>query len=214
MSEPFELKPCHEINQRLDEDSVRFLLQKFADVLGELWFNKHEYDDRWITGCRAYGWIKNYLEANYKQLPGVGIVTTAMDFVFTLNSVPLQFVTDKLDKPKKRHRLQKNDAEFRQLSMFDDSEELTEHNVTWRVFAEKFFAINDDNEPPTWILTLVGFDSSNRQVSKFELQSRVSAPVQHINTDTLPDAVVTPPAQLQRRIKVDKKQDSDKNGTV
>ncbi|ENL8728950.1 hypothetical protein AB6I73_003910 [Citrobacter amalonaticus] len=213
MSESCKLKPCYEINPRLDEESVRELLQRFADVLGDLWFNMHEFDDRWITGCRAYGWIKNYLEKNQKSMPGIEVVSTSMDFVFSLNKVPLQFVTDNLDAPKKRHRLLKNDAECHQLSIFGE-EEATEHNVTWRVFAEKYFAIEDDNEPPTWVLTLVGFNSFNRAVSKYELQSRVTSPVQQVNTELLPKAVDTPPAQLQRRVKVDKKADSDRNGTV
>jgi len=173
----------------------------------------HELDDRWISGCRAYGWIKNYLELNQKKLHCIEVVSNTMDFVFSLNKVPLQFVTDKLDAPKKKHRLLKNDAECHQLSIFGE-EEVSEHNVTWRVFAEKFFANEDENEPPTWVLTLVGFNTANRVVSKYELQSRVTAPVQQINSELLPKAVETPPAQLQRRVKIDKKADSDRNGTV
>ncbi|WP_249032463.1 hypothetical protein [Tenebrionicola larvae] len=219
MTESTKLIPCYEIQPNLDVPSVKRLLQSIADVLGGLWFNMHELDDRWITGCRAYGWVKNYLDINQGKIPGVKMISTSMDFVFTLNDVPLQFVTDRLDTPRKRHRLLINDVESRQLSFLFEQESAEQHHphaqdVTWRVYADKFFATDDENEPPTWVLTLVGFDLSNRQVSKFELQSRVTTPIQSVNTEHLPAPVETPPTQLQRRVKNDKKHDSGKNGTV
>ncbi|EIX4825865.1 hypothetical protein RNM32_002503 [Escherichia coli] len=210
------LQPCFEINPCLDEKSVINLLQQFANVLGELWFHRHEYDDNWINGCRAYGWIKNFLVKNHKKLKGVAILSTPLNFVFTLNRVPLQFVTDKLDSPKKKHRLCKNDVECRQLSLFEDDVNF-EHDVTWRVLAEKLPSANkkdEDIEPPTWLLALIGFDSSNNVVSRYELVSKVHAPVQAANTDVLPEAVETPPLNLQLRVKNAKKADSDKYGTI
>lgn len=220
MAEPLNFTPCYEIQPNLDESSVKILLQTIADVLGSIWFNMHELDDRWITGCRAYGWVKNYLDIHQGDIPGVKMISTSMDFVFTLNDVPIKFVTDHLDTPRKRHRLLRNEIESRQLSFLFEQESAEQkqytnaENVTWRIYADKFFDTDDENEPPTWVLTLVGFDLSSQQVSKFELQSKVTTPVQFVNTEHLPAAVETPPAQLQRRVKNDKKQDNEKNGTV
>ncbi|EFO2639982.1 hypothetical protein B6P86_25730, partial [Escherichia coli] len=106
--------------------------------------------------------------------------------------------------------------ECRQLSLFEDDVNF-EHDVTWRVLAEKLPSANkkdEDIEPPTWLLALIGFDSSNNVVSRYELVSKVHAPVQAANTDVLPEAVETPPLNLQRRVKNAKKADSDKYGTI
>lgn len=43
-------------------------------------------------------------------------------------------------------------------------------------------------------------------MSRYELVSKVHAPVQAANTDVLPEAVETPPLNLQRRVKNAKKQ--------
>ncbi len=209
------LKPCYEIQPLLDEVSVNRLLHEIANVLGSLSFNEHELDDKWIKGCRAYAWVKNHLEANYRNIPGVAIVSDRMDFVFSLHSVPLQFVTDKVDTPRKRHRLLRNEAEFRQMSLFSDAE--PEQETTWRIFAEKFFDLGNPDEDmlPTWIVSLAGFNSYGAMISKVELHSKVSAPVESTDVSDLPEAADIPAAPLKRRVKDDQKRnDSDQNGTV
>ncbi|WP_414148706.1 hypothetical protein ACMGGR_09235 [Erwinia sp. BNK-24-b] len=214
------LKPCFAINSNLDQASVDILLSGIADVLGQLWANKHKLDSNWITGCRAYGWVKEFIEQNYQTLPGVAVVSTAMDFVFSLNKVPLQFVTDRLDRPRKRHRLLRNEKEQRQISIFD--EEDTSNSLIWRIYAERFIDdVTDQEAPPTWIITMVGLDESGRKVSLYEHVSKVITPVSSAPNDTnlkeskpLPAPNETPPMKLKRRgNKIDKDQ-SGKNGTI
>ncbi len=214
------LKPCFEINPHLDQASVDILLASIADVLSQLWANKHKFDTNWITGCRAYGWVKEFIEQNYHTLPGVTVVSTAMDFVFSLNKVPLQFVTDRLDRPRKRHRLLRNEQEQRQLSIF--AEEDNSHSLIWRIYAEKFIDdVTDKDTPPTWIITMVGLDESGRKVSLYEHVSKVSTPISSVPDDLLPAqdkqlpaANDIPPMKLKRRVKKEDTDQSGKNGTV
>lgn len=209
------LKPCYEVQPLLDEVSVNRLLQEIANVLGNLSFNEHELDDSWINGCRAYGWVKNHLETNYKSIPGVSILSDRMDFVFCLNTVPLQFITDKVDSPRKRHRLLRNDAEFQQMSLFSDIDK--EQEITWRIFAEKSFDACEPGEDilPTWVISLAGFTPNNVKISKLELYSKVSAPVTSADVTDLPEAADIPAAPLKRRIKDDQKTlNNEQNGTL
>lgn len=214
------LKCCFEINPNLDKASVDILLSSIADVLGQLWANKHKLDSNWITGCRAYGWVKEYIEQNHKNLPGITVVSTAMDFVFSLNTVPLQFVTDRLDRPRKRHRLLRNEQEQRQISIFSDED--TTNSLTWRVYAEKFIDdVTDNDAPPTWIITMVGLNESGRMVSHYEHVSRIITPVSSASSDLIEDQDAqlpapneTRPTKLKRRSNKDDKDQSGKNGTV
>lgn len=214
------LKPCFDINSNLDQTSVDMLLSSIAEVLGQLWANKHKLDSNWITGCRAYGWVKEFIEQNYQTLPGVKVVSTAMDFVFSLNKVPLQFVTDRLDRPRKRHRLLRNEKEQRQISIFD--EEDTSNSLIWRVYAERFIDdVTDKDAPPTWIITMVGLDETGRKVSLYEHISKVIIPISSApeeltpdQTKQLPAANEIPRTKLKRRSKKDDKDQSGKNGTL
>lgn len=214
------LKPCFEINPSLDQASVDVLLTSIADVLGQLWANRHKWDTNWITGCRAYGWVKEFIEQNHKTLPGVTVVSTAMDFVFSLNGVPLQFITDRLDRPRKRHRLLRNEEEQRQISIFADND--TCNSLTWRIYAEKFIDdVTDKDTPPTWIITMVGLDESGRKVSLYEHISNVITPVSSASGDLhsnevkqLPAPNETPATKLKRRSKKENTDQSGKNGTV
>ena len=214
------LKPCFAINTNLDQISVDILLSNIADVLGQLWANKHKLDSNWITGCRAYGWVKEYIEQNHLNLPGVKVVSTSMDFVFSLNEVPLQFVTDRLDRPRKLHRLLRNEKEQRQISIFD--EEDTSNSLIWRVYAERFIDdVTDKDAPPTWIITMVGLDETGRKVSLYEHISKVITPIssasEDVNSDQinqLPAPNEIPPTKLKRRSIKDEKDQSGKNGTL
>ncbi len=214
------LKPCFEVNPNLDQESVDILLSSIADVLGQLWANKHKLDTNWITGCRAYGWVKEFIEQNHSALPGVTVVSTAMDFVFSLNGVPLQFITDRLDRPRKRHRLLRNEEEQRQISIFADDD--ANNSYTWRIYAEKFIDdVTVKDTPPTWIITMVGLDESGRKISLYEHISNVITPVSSALDDLLtneekqlPAANEIPPTKLKRRGKKENTDQSGKNGTV
>ncbi|WP_158654564.1 hypothetical protein [Citrobacter freundii complex sp. CFNIH9] len=148
------------------------------------------------------------------------VVSTSMDFVFSLNEVPLQFVTDRLDRPRKLHRLLRNEKEQRQISIFD--EEDTSNSLIWRVYAERFIDdVTDKDAPPTWIITMVGLDETGRKVSLYEHISKVITPIssasEDINSDQinqLPAPNEIPPTKLKRRSIKDDKDQSGKNGTL
>ncbi|CQJ66052.1 Uncharacterised protein [Yersinia intermedia] len=205
--------PCWEVQPFLDEESVTTLLQEIADVLGKLAFNEHELDDKWINGCRAYAWVKNHLDVNQAHIPGLVMISNRLDFVFTLNAVPLQFVTDRVDSPKKKHRLLRNEVEYEQYSLFGDSE--PEQDIRWRVYAEVFFdeGNQDGNELPTWIVSLVGFNAYGAIVSKVELQSKVTSPISTAVENDLPPVKDIEEAPLKRRGQKDSDQ-KDNYGTV
>ncbi len=216
MKEPSTLKPCYDIEPALDKPSVNKLLQAISDVLDDLWQNRHKLDDGWSTGCRAYGWVRNYLIQHEKEIPRLNMIKNEMDFVFTLNGIAMKFVTDNPDKLKKTHRLSQSGTDSGQLNlMFEQENSTPATTIVWRICAHKFYPAGDINEqPPTWILTLAGFDPAHQLVSRYELQPSVTTPIQPVDTAYRPAPVKTPATELQRRTKDDKNQNDEGNGPV
>ncbi|ARX35363.1 MULTISPECIES: hypothetical protein [Proteus] len=206
------LAPCWDIQPSLEEKPVTYLLKSIAGVLTELPKHEHKLDCNWINGVRAYGWVKNHIQDTAEEgiIPELKMVYDKLDFVFAINNIPIQFSKDCISEPKKKHRLVRNKAEFKQLTLFGGDDSEAEEDLIWRVLAEPFY-IEDTDDYPQWDVALVGINQYGACISEIRYHEAVSVPLMD-NSEARPEATDISDAPLKRRNAPD--ETVKKDGTV
>ncbi|WP_140921175.1 hypothetical protein [Limnobaculum xujianqingii] len=210
-----ELMPSWECQPHLDETSVRNLLTEIANVLTMVPYHTHVLDSNWSIGVRTYDWVRNHLILNEGNILGLKMISKGLDYVMTLNLVPIQFSTDSIDSPKKKHRLLRNRVECDQLSLFGKTE--PEQDLTWRVIAEPYFIDetegDEDNTIPSWAVALVGINSYGAIVSQVLHMSGVSMPVSLVDNAIRPEEADIDDVEPRRRNSDVDSNDNQSEGT-
>lgn len=206
------LAPCWDIQPHLEQKPVMDLLKSIASVLMEVPKHEHRLDCRLITGSREYVWIREHIKIIAKEgtIPELKMVSGRLDFVFAINMVPIQFSKDCIFAPKKKHRLVRNKAESKQLTLFGGNDLEADHDLIWRILAEPYF-IEEADEFPQWDVALVGINQYGSSVSEIRYHETVSVPLMD-SSDARPDAAYIDDAPLKRRNTTD--ETVKKDGTV
>lgn len=200
--------PQH-VQPLLDQDAVGKLLGEIAYVLNEHQSNRHpELDWSWTDGTTIYGWVKKHIQNMHQEqrYNWLKMNSTRMDFVFSVNNIPMQFTKDCISNPAKKHRLLMNEPEHEQFRLFADSE--PELEIKWRIMVEQ--QLEDEELVPTWKIALVGFNYYQSIVAMQSIDSSVAvipATSTHIE---LPEAKDIDVAPVYRR-RTDEQKD---NGSV
>lgn len=185
--------PQH-VQPLLDQDTVNQFLGEIAYALNEHQDYCHpELDWSWTKGTGLYGRIMQYIRILHqkKKYDWLKFVSPRMDFVFSINNVPMQFSKDTISNPSKKHRLLMNAPEYEQFKLFANTE--PEIEIKWRVMVEPH--LEDEELAPSWTIALVGFNQFQAIVAMQSIDSSVAvipATATHVELPEAKDIDVAP----------------------
>lgn len=152
-----------------------------------------DYDTAWTRGTLLYGRVHGLFKnlSRDRSLPWLILRNSTMDYTISINDVLFQVVVDDPNAPKKAYRLQANDVELTQMSLFEAN---PDEIVTWRLFID-----SDHNfESAKLVATVVGFDINRNVICSWTHDYKAQVPVK---TAHLPPAVEFDDPEVARRIK-------------
>ncbi len=185
------------------QDRLVFMSEKLLEVLDEA----HSYSESpnataWFRGTANYGLAQGMLrqlhhDSNY---PWLKLANQTMDYTARIGTTLVQFVVDDPHAPKKTHRLKRNEVEQYQMALQLENDPL-ENLLVWRFYLNPI-ANGVDYSPS---ITLLGFDSDNNVVCKWEYDSVISGP----SATELPEVVEIDEPALARKKDKRQKQSSE-----
>jgi hypothetical protein len=151
--------------ERICQDVVSVAYGALADA-------STENDTTWTRGTLLYGRVHGLFKnlSRDSSVPWLTLRNSTMDYTISINDVLFQVVMDDPEAPKKSYRLQANDVELTQMSLFEAN---PEDIVTWRLFVD-----NDHNfESPKLMATVVGFDINRNAICHWSHDYKAHVPV-------------------------------------
>jgi len=199
----------------LDQDVVSSLLEEIAYVLTQHYSCRHsELDSPWVDGTGIYGRVMQHMKNMHAEQRYSWFLmhSRTMDFVISVNGIPMQFTKDSILKPSKKHRLLMNAPEYHQYRLFAETE--PEIEIKWRVMVEPLHDEDDKESVPSWRIALVGFNQYQAIVAMQSIDSLVSASPVSSTSEELPEAKDINVAPVFRRRSDDQEGEQEGNGSV
>ena len=186
---PFEICPV------LQEENLEELAQEMLKVVEQtLISNRTELDDNYTFETSLFGRTRQlFLRLHRdKSKPWLCLASESMDYVPTINTVPVRVFKDDPNSPKKVKIFYRNDCEHKQLSLLfeEDAFEVAE-SLAWRLLIEAPATVDNfghelEDIEDDYHVVLVGYHPRSKTiVSMWRSASVVSMPVRPVD-DILP----------------------------
>lgn len=134
-------------------------------------------DGPWSLGCLVYERSINRLVSASKKLPWLGILSDTLEFVFSIDGVPIRFYRGDGENPSSR-QLSCCHTELRQLSLIGQQ---VNGDLGWRI------AVETDAAGFTTKTVLIGFGLDNASARDNAIECYYEIPASIDNVTLFPD---------------------------